>query len=175
MTSIQTQRLTLLPLSLPQLHLYLEGVPLLAQSLGLVAEPIQVVPDFWAMVPEAMAHYSIPKVAEHHDQYEWYTHWLIVFENRIAGGTGLSGLPNELGEVQTGYFVDERYYNRGIATEATMGLCDWAFQHPGVKAVIAYTLADGFASQRVLQKCGFELQGKNEEGELAWRLSKPKN
>ncbi len=175
MISIQTQRLTLLPLSLPQLHLYLKGVPLLAQSLGLLAEPLQVEPVFWAMLPEAFSNYSIPKVAEHPGHFEWYTHWVYILnsEKRIVGGTGISGLPDENGELQTGYFVDERYYNRGIATEATTGLCNWAFQHPGAKAVIANTLADGFASQRVLQKCGFELQGKNEEGELVWRLAKP--
>jgi ribosomal-protein-alanine N-acetyltransferase len=93
-------------------------------------------------------------------------------EKRIVGGTGVSGLPNENGEVQIGYFTDERYYNRGIATEATTGLCNWAFLHPDIKAVVANTLVDGFASQRVLQKCGFELQGENEEGELVWRLER---
>ncbi len=174
MISIATQRLTLLPLSLSQLHFYLEGVPLLAQSLGLVPEPLQVEPEFWAMLPESLANYSIPKVAEHPEHFEWYTHWIYVLnsEKRIVGGTGISGLPNENGELQTGYFVDERYYNQGIATEATNGLCNWAFQHPAAKVIIANTLIDGFASQRVLQKCGFALQGESEEGELVWRLER---
>ena len=174
MISIQTQRLTLLPLSLPQLHLYLEGVPLLAQSLGLVPEPLQVEPDFWALLPESLTNYSIPKVAEHPDHFEWYTHWVIILnsESRIVGGTGISGPPNEQGEVQTGYFIDERYYNRGFATESTHAVANFVFQHPAAKFFIANTLADGFASQRVLKKCGFALQGKNEEGELVWRLER---
>ncbi|MDU1892245.1 MAG: GNAT family N-acetyltransferase [Dysgonomonas sp.] len=42
----------------------------------------------------------------------------------------------------------------------------WALAQPDVKAVMAETLKENIASQRVLQKCGFILY--REEGESLW-------
>lgn len=40
-------------------------------------------------------------------------------------------------------------------TEAVRAMCDWALKQNGVKHIIAETELDGFASQRILKRCGF--------------------
>jgi [ribosomal protein S5]-alanine N-acetyltransferase len=170
MTTIHTERLKLLPLTFSQLELYLENQTALARSLGLVEDELDIDREFWQESSQDIKNFIFPMFAENPDKAAWFTLKLIIFqeEMRIAGGIG-GGLPNEKGEVQIGYFIDKRYENRGFATEATQGLMQWIFQNPGAQAVIADTLKDGFASQRVLQKCGFVFQNETEEGNLRWR------
>lgn len=171
MISIHSQRLALHALPLAEFQLLLTDTRLLAESLGLVPEPLQIERGFWEEGVQDMKNYVLPILADHLEHHEWFTVWAIVLETaqRLVGGIGVAGLPNEAGEVIIGYFVDERYEGQGIATEAAAALTQWVFQHPDAKCIQADTLADGLASQRVLQKCGFTLAGSTEEGNLRWR------
>lgn len=171
MTTIKTQRLQLLALDKLQLQLYLNGLKPLAKELGLKEMELAVEPEFWAEVPDAIEKICLPGVEDHPDRYEWYTHWVMVLqaENRMVGGLGLAGPPNEKGEVQIGYYVDDNFTKQGIATEATTAMIDWVFKNPQAEAIIADTLEHGFASQKVLQKCGFILSGEPEKGIKRWR------
>lgn len=58
------------------------------------------------------------------------------------------------------YVVAPRHWGRGIATRICRGAVDWAFEARGWVRVQATTLEDHVASQRVLRKCGFELEGR---------------
>jgi GNAT superfamily N-acetyltransferase len=170
MTTIKTQRLQLLALNKSQLQLYFNGPIPLAKSLGLSPVELAIEPDFWAEVPDAIEKICLPGVEGHPDQYEWFSHWVLILpaENRLVGGIGLAGLPDEEGNVSIGYYVDERFAGQGLATEATHALLEWAFQHVDVQAVVADTLKDGIASQKVLQKNGFVFLKETEEGHLRW-------
>ena len=46
-------------------------------------------------------------------------------------------------------------------TEAVEALCGWALRQPEVRHVTAETDADGYASQRLLQRCGFREQSRD--------------
>jgi RimJ/RimL family protein N-acetyltransferase len=70
------------------------------------------------------------------------------------GGIGFKSAPNELGEVEIGYGIAHSYQDRGVASEAVAALCDFARR--GAKFVLAETDRDNPASQRVLEKCGFD-------------------
>ena len=66
---------------------------------------------------------------------------------------------------EVGYGINDEFQRRGYATEAVKLALEWAFAHPGVKAVEAETDPDNIASQRVLVKCGFKATGTiGEEG-----------
>ncbi len=41
-------------------------------------------------------------------------------------------------------------------TEAVKAMCEWALKQKGVRNVIAETDLAGFASQRILECCGFK-------------------
>ena len=57
------------------------------------------------------------------------------------------------------------YKNQGFACEAVQAVAAWALREPDVRAIEAETDASNLASQRVLEKCGFEPNGQmGEEG-----------
>jgi RimJ/RimL family protein N-acetyltransferase len=73
----------------------------------------------------------------------------------LLGSTGFSFESPE--EAATGYVLARDAWGRGYATEALatlMGLCEQL----GLRRVYALCHAGHSASQRVLQKCGFELE-----------------
>jgi RimJ/RimL family protein N-acetyltransferase len=63
------------------------------------------------------------------------------------------------------------YRNRGYMTETVRALVQWAFQQDNCKAVVAETLHDNLASQRVLQRAGMWLERAG-ENMLYWRIDK---
>ena len=122
-----------------------------------------------------------PRIAEHlrdrfpfpytlADAREWLsvalsqdpeTHFVIAVDGELAGTIGL-----QLGEdvyqlsAEIGYWLAEEYWQRGIATVAVGALTDWGFSRFGLLRVHAYVFATNSASVRVLEKAGFELEGR---------------
>ncbi|WP_053351502.1 GNAT family N-acetyltransferase [Leucobacter musarum] len=58
-----------------------------------------------------------------------------------------------------GYWVDQRWEGRGLATATVRALLDWARAELGLHRVEASTLVHNLGSQRVLAKAGFEQIG----------------
>ncbi|HLQ66023.1 MAG TPA: GNAT family N-acetyltransferase [Candidatus Limnocylindrales bacterium] len=88
----------------------------------------------------------------------WY--WMLKPTKRsgaalLIGNGGFKGLPSEDGTIEVGYSVLEGYQGKGYATEGVRALIEWAFRDSRVRRVIAETMTDGAASQRVLRKNGF--------------------
>ena len=80
--------------------------------------------------------------------------------DRIAGTVSLSNVvrgPHE--SANLGYWVAEPFNGRGLATKAVGELVPVAFGQLGLHRLEAGTLVDNLASQRVLEKNGFESIG----------------
>jgi [ribosomal protein S5]-alanine N-acetyltransferase len=170
MFEIQTRRLRLIPLPLTCLQALQNSRLALDTLLGLAPSAIRVPADLKKEMPAAIT-LCLERVAEFPEDYAWHSLWDIVIqnENRAIGTMGLAGRPNEDGEVFTGYWIDERYRNRGFMTEALQGLSAWSFQDPAVQSVTANTPADNIASHRVLIKNGFQRKGEL-QGHPFWVL-----
>ena len=99
------------------------------------------------------------------DQWEWYAIWMIELKDGThIGELCFKGLDSD-GIAEIGYGISEEYQNNGYATEAVKALIQWAFNAPQVIAIEAETESENTASIRVLEKCGFKLNGKiGEEG-----------
>jgi ribosomal-protein-alanine N-acetyltransferase len=98
MKNIPTDRLTLMPLSIDQLHDYLDGAQALEGmrvSRALLTERLR---RAIGIKIERMA-------AAEEDDHPWLTYWLIVVseDGFGAGMAGFKGVPNEAGEVEIGY------------------------------------------------------------------------
>lgn len=171
MFPLTSDRLRLIPLTLPQLQLLAGSRASLEAALGLAVSDMHFdggpgfMDEFRAVIPS----YVIPAVAAHPDHFAWYTHWLVVHRalDLTIGGIGLTGLPDAAGRLMLGYFIDQKFENAGYATEALGCLLDWVFGNPAVQSVAADTLVEGLASQRVLQNNGFVAAGPADEG-LRW-------
>lgn len=73
-----------------------------------------------------------------------------------------SGLVFQLdpGSAGIGYWVLERARGRGLASSAVSLLVEWAFDTALLRRVEALVEPDNIASQRVLQRAGFEREGR---------------
>jgi len=169
---ISSERLDLVPLSYTQLLLLDKSRNELEIILGLGLTNFQFNSpyDFAGMFKASIHDHVIPAVKKHPQDFTWYTHWLIVNRSLklTVGGIGASGLPQN-GEVMIGYFTEKNAEGKGFATEAVRCFTSWIMENPNVHTVIADTVTDGFASQKVLQKTGFLFSGTTEEG-LRWKL-----
>jgi len=84
----------------------------------------------------------------------------IIDEGRIAGAATLSHVVRgPLQSANLGYWVAEQANGRGVATRAVSDLIPVAFGELGLHRLEAGTLTDNLASQRVLEKNGFERIG----------------
>ena len=93
------------------------------------------------------------------EQWEWYAIWMIELKNGThIGELCFKGLtPDGIAEI--GYGINDEYQGQGYASEAVKAVSEWAFQQPDVTALEAETDDENIASKRVLEKCGFVLNG----------------
>ena len=86
--------------------------------------------------------------------------WAIIDGDRIAGMIAVADVIRgalQLGNV--GYWVAEAHSGRGLATAAVADVVEFAFGEAGLHRLEAGTLLHNHASQRVLEKNGFERYG----------------
>ncbi len=171
MYHINTENLALIPLPASYLRWLIEDRSKLEKALNLQCSSFEINagPEFLREFRDTIKNITIPRVEQDPNHYMWYTHWLMVLrkEKIIAGGMGVSGMPDEKGQVCLGYFMDKKFEGKGLATEAIEGLLGWLFTHPKLKSVVADTPESHGASQRVLEKNGFSVTGKSKEG-IRW-------
>jgi ribosomal-protein-alanine N-acetyltransferase len=81
----------------------------------------------------------------------------VLDDDRIAGAVMLSNIARGPAQSATmGYWVAQNVGGRGIATRAVGEVVESAFGELGLHRLQAGTLLDNVASQRVLEKNGFE-------------------
>ena len=86
--------------------------------------------------------------------------WMILAGDEPVGWVGLSNVVR--GPMQSAivsYWVDEAHNGRGLCTEALGEVVELAFGELALHRLEAGTLPDNVASQRVLEKNGFERYG----------------
>lgn len=91
-------------------------------------------------------------------------------------GNGFAGSLNAEGEIEIGYEVAPAHQGQGHATAAARALVAMAFGRPGVRAVVAHTLAQENASTGVLRRIGMAQVAELPHPEVGavwrWRLAK---
>ena len=92
------------------------------------------------------ANHAVTKVIEYHGEF--------VGSVAITPQTGWRSHSAEIG-----YWVGEAYWGRGIATEALRKMGDLVFSGLKYKKLFAPVLSPNKASMRVLEKCGYVLEG----------------
>jgi [ribosomal protein S5]-alanine N-acetyltransferase len=91
---------------------------------------------------------------------ENFAGFAIVVDGVISGGVTISDpIYGVFWSAHLGYWVDRRLNGRGLATRAVGEAVDIAFGQLDLHRLQAGTLVDNVASQRVLEKNGFERIG----------------
>jgi RimJ/RimL family protein N-acetyltransferase len=169
MLVISTHRLRLLALTAAQLRLFLADQEQLATELDL--KPFMLTTG--QLLQRAIG-LKLTAMAQVEDGlWPWHTYWLIVdrAKDKSAGLIGFKGGPDDAGQVEIGYGIEEVQRGQGFATEAVRGLVAWAFGWPRCQSVTARTQVTNEASAAVLRKAGFKPYGAEDE-QVLWRLTK---
>jgi ribosomal-protein-alanine N-acetyltransferase len=72
----------------------------------------------------------------------------------VVGSTSFKGPPDERGDVEIGWGVNENRRRRGYAFEAAAGVLAWAARQDGVRIVSATIPDDNEPSRRLAEKLG---------------------
>lgn len=89
---------------------------------------------------------------------------IILKETGQLIGWCCSGLKDELPAPnrEIMYAISKDYRGRGYTTEAVQAIIQYLFEHTNVKVLSAVALINNIPSNKVLQKCNFEYEGKIE-------------
>lgn len=94
-----------------------------------------------------------------HADYQTHGYGRLAIElkesSEVIGFCGLKFLP-EYGQPDLGYRMLPEYWGQGIATEASLAVLQHGREELGLKDIIGMVMISNIASQRVLEKLGFE-------------------
>lgn len=159
---IETERLEIYPLNAMQLKLWTEDIEALEKELHCFykAEPMEGF--FLEIVKGQLAITEKDPV-----NFMWHSFWLIIrkSDRAVIGSADFKDTPTANREVEIGYGLGKEFEHNGYMTETVKAMCRWAMGQEGVSRIIAETDIDGFASQRILRRCGF---AEVSRGETAW-------
>ena len=165
---IETNRLTIIPLSYDQLVKYINNDNSLEAELNVKPTVRSISPE----LKEALEQTILPAVADSTKNYLFSTLWTIISksENKMVGDLCFVGEPNAVGEIEIGYGTYEEFQGKGFMTEAVGGMIGWAKEQSGVKAIIASTDKSNVASYSVLVKNNF-IKTSETETMFTWRIA----
>lgn len=132
--------------------------------------------------PEATAMAAFPP----RDREAFMLHWskimadpavvqkTILFEGHVAGNICCWGTPDEQ---EIGYWIGREFWGRGIASMALTKFLETT----AIRPLFAHVAKHNIASMRVLEKCGFSVQGEGkyldrngrEVEEVVFKFSSP--
>ena len=79
----------------------------------------------------------------------------------LAGGIGfIIGSGERVGTASLGYWLGRRFWGKGVMSEAVQVATQWAFETLRVRRVWANVMGPNIGSMRVLEKAGYQLEGK---------------
>ena len=88
-----------------------------------------------------------------------YYHWVIVYEGTPVGAINLHALSNDDMNCRIAFSIGSKWWNKGITTEATRAVIDFAFNKLNMHRIAALHSATNVASGRVMQKAGMTYEG----------------
>ncbi len=84
----------------------------------------------------------------------------ITADNKVIGSIGVFRQQNiHRQTAEIGYYIAEKYWGKGITTEAVRQICRYVFDKSDIIRIYAEPFAYNTASCRVLEKAGFQYEG----------------
>jgi [ribosomal protein S5]-alanine N-acetyltransferase len=167
-SDIVTQRLRLVTITLELMHAERAGYAHLSGLLD-AEVPSLWPPEHWE--PHVFA-FMEKQYAQSPQTLGWNRYVVLRGESPVLIGT-LGGFPRGETEAEIGYSILEPWRCRGLASEGLMALMRKLFEVDKLESISAQTFPALTPSVRVLEKCGFRLNGSGEEdGAVRYRLER---
>lgn len=88
----------------------------------------------------------------------------IDIEGEAVGGIGVHPQKDVYAKnAEMGYWLAEPFWGNGIMTEAIKQMIDYGFKNFDINRIFARPFGNNHASQRILEKSGFKLEGRFEK------------
>ncbi len=85
----------------------------------------------------------------------------ITADNKVIGSIGAFRQENiHRQSAELGYYLSEEYWGKGMMTEAVKQICEYVFKNSDMIRIYAEPFANNIASCRVLEKAGFQCEGR---------------
>ena len=98
------------------------------------------------------------EMARQHDPLQIFA---LEIEGRAAGAIGLHPQQDiHRLNAELGYWLAEEYWGHGIMPEAIRVMIKYGFENFAIERIFARPYGSNLASQRVLEKAGFQLEGR---------------
>lgn len=97
-------------------------------------------------------------VAWHKEAEHWQC--LVIRQHDTGEAIGVTGMCLSQGRAEVGYLLLPEYYGKGFGTESLQALIHWAAAEQDINRFKAIVTEGNVASERVLQKIGFQLVEK---------------
>jgi ribosomal-protein-alanine N-acetyltransferase len=88
--------------------------------------------------------------------------------NNIVGIAEIFDYSQEVNMITIGYRLNDRFWNKGIATKAVKAMIDYLFNDIGINRIQAFVMPENIKSQNVLQRNGFIKEGIIRQG-YVWK------
>jgi len=89
----------------------------------------------------------------------------IEYEHKFTGVISLTLQKDILRHsAEIGYWIGEPFWRKGIGTAAVALIVEFGFKTLGLQRIFASVFEGNIASQKVLEKCGFQLEGTFRKG-----------
>jgi RimJ/RimL family protein N-acetyltransferase len=162
---IESERLFIKLLTLPQLRLWINEIAALEKELDCKydAEPLG---------KKVLDIITNQIITTEHDEPNlvYHSFWFVIrkTDRVVIGLVYFKDIPNENNEVEICYGLGVNYRHNGYMTETVKALCKWALSQSAVCHVIAETKVDNTPSHNILKRCGFVTY--KQETALWWKL-----
>lgn len=88
----------------------------------------------------------------------------IAIENEAVGGIGLHPqFDIQRKNAELGYWLGEPFWGHGIITKAVIQMVNYGFKNFDINRIFARPFGTNIASQKVLEKAGFQLEARFEK------------
>ncbi|MFA5084369.1 MAG: GNAT family N-acetyltransferase [Candidatus Paceibacterota bacterium] len=84
-------------------------------------------------------------------------------EKKQIGGIEIGNVDRFQGKAEVGYWLGEKHWGQGIASEALSAIIDFAFNKLNLRRLEAGVFMENKASSRLLEKFGFKKEGSRIE------------
>lgn len=81
----------------------------------------------------------------------------IFVDSQFCGLAELYGFRDDIHKVSIGYRLSERFWGKGIASEALSLIVDYLYSNTDIEIITSSSMIENTASAKVLRKNGFEL------------------
>ena len=87
-------------------------------------------------------------------------------DRRLIGNCGIRRKPDNDWEADIGYELAPDCWGQGYATEAARAMVNFGFNQLGLHRISSWCIADNTASARVLERLGFQQEGRLRQNEF---------